>query len=190
LNDQWVATLRTLSPEELIVKFHATTQQRRESLSRLTDEDLAALGWTPVGEAPLRRFLEIRVFDCYVHEQDLRLSLSLPGHQSGEVPEFSMNEIERALGFIVGKQAQLPPTTSIRIHLEGGVERVWNILIANRAQLVNHLDNPTCELQLDSTLFLQLACGRIDPLKVTDRIQRSGDTALVDRVIQHLAFTI
>ncbi len=190
LNDRWIQSLHRLTSSELIVYFGETISLRKQALANITDSELDALGWTPIGQAPFRRFLQIRVFDCYVHEQDLRRSLNLPGHSSGVIAEFSMDEVERALGYIIGKQARLPQGTSVQLRLVGGVQRTWNIQVNERARLVEPLAEPTCALQLDSAIFLALACGRIDPAGVTEEIYVDGDERLAQQIIQNLAFTI
>lgn len=190
LNDQWVATLHSLSPAELVTYYHETIAIREDVLNRITESELEAIGWTPIGQAPFRRFLQIRVFDCYVHEQDLRRSLGLPGHSSGRVAEFSMDEVERALGYIVGKQARLPQGASVQLQIDGGVQRIWNIEVKERAQLVDLIAQPTCTIRLDSTTFMALACGRIDPNEVESQIGVEGDQRLAQQIVQHLAFTI
>ncbi len=71
-------------------------------------EEFDAPTQTPVGMAPYRRFMEIRVFDCWLHEQDIRSAIGRPGHEDGPCAEMSVDEVVRALGFIVGKQACAP----------------------------------------------------------------------------------
>jgi uncharacterized protein (TIGR03083 family) len=190
LNDQWIQSLHRLSASELIAYFGETISLRKQALTGITDSELDALGWTPIGQAPFRRFLQIRVFDCYVHEQDLRRSLNLPGHSSGVIAEFSMDEVERALGYIIGKQARLPQGSSVQLRLLGGVQRTWNVAVNERAQLVESLEQPTCALQLDSAIFMALACGREDPAAVANDIHVEGDERLAQQIIQNLAFTI
>jgi uncharacterized protein (TIGR03083 family) len=190
LNDRWVASLRSLTPTELIANFRATIAYRRQILANLDEAELAKEGWTPVGEAPFRRFLQIRVFDCYVHELDLRASTNHPGASSGAVAEYAMDEVERALGYIVGKQAQLSQGSSVRLKLTGGVERTFNIQVDERARLVPELGTPTTELELDSTLFMALACGRLDPTDAIDEIHITGNDTIAKRVVEHLAYTI
>ncbi len=190
LNDRWVTSMRALSPEELTAKFSDTTAKRRQSLAALDEQALSAVGWTPVGEAPLRRFLEIRVFDCYVHEQDLRSSTNIKGGTSGPVAEFSMDEVERALGYIVGKQARLPRGTTVRIQLTGDLQRTWNIEVGDRARLVPVLETPMAELTIDAAVFLSLACGRLSASSVSDDVRVAGDYAIAHQIVEHLAFTI
>lgn len=190
LNDRWLVTLRQLSVNELLASYHNTITQRTHVLSTLTDAELDATGWTPIGQAPFRRFLQIRIFDCWVHEQDLRRSLDLPGHESGAVVEASIDEVERAIGYIIGKQARLPKGSTVVVSLTGGAPRTWNIEVGERARLVPSIETPSCRLQIDSTLFMALACGRVDPHQTDDSIIIEGDQAIANQIVTNLAFTI
>lgn len=49
----------------------AIYDHRRRDLAALSDADLMRPSWTPVGPATYGRFLEIRVFDFWVHERDI-----------------------------------------------------------------------------------------------------------------------
>jgi len=188
-NERWLATLRGRPAAELVAMFDAVTSTRRHQLLAMTDDQLNAVGWTPIGDAPYRRFLAIRVFDTYVHEQDVRQTLGLPGHERGPVVAATLDEVERALGWIVGKRAGLPPGSSVRIVLTGPQERIWSILVEERARLVHSVSSPTVTLVLPTPQFLGLACGRIGPEAATS-VRIEGDHALADALLGNLAFTI
>ena len=82
-NEQWVRALRPEPPEAMLLRFHDVTRRRAESLSAMSPEEFDAPTQTPVGIAPYRRFMEIRVFDCWLHEQDIRSAVGRPGHEDG-----------------------------------------------------------------------------------------------------------
>lgn len=188
-NERWLVTLRALHPHELVALFDEVTKIRRRQLLAMTDHELDAVGWTPIGDAPYRRLLQIRVFDCYVHEQDVRTSLSLPGHQLGPVVESALDEVEGALGWIVGKRAGAPQGSSVRIVLTGPLERTWTVVVEDRAHLTNEPLQPTATLELATPEFLALACGRIQSTAARS-CTVSGDQGLATQVLANLAFTI
>jgi uncharacterized protein (TIGR03083 family) len=103
-NEQWVRALRPELPEAMLLRFHDVTRRRAESLSAISPEEFDAPTQTPVGIAPYRRFMEIRVFDCWLHEQDIRSAVGRPGHEDGRCAALSVDEVVRALGFIVGNR--------------------------------------------------------------------------------------
>ena len=57
---------------------------------------------------------------------------------------------------------------------------------------VDHLDDPDVVLTTDSTTFIQLACGRIDPQTLIDSgvLTWKGDAELGERAARNLRFTM
>ncbi len=88
-------------------------------LIAMSSEDFDAPTQTPVGQARYRRLMEIRVFDCWMHEQDIRQAITRPGHEDGPCVEVSIDKIVRALGFVVGKQASVPDGSTVTVDLVG-----------------------------------------------------------------------
>jgi uncharacterized protein (TIGR03083 family) len=190
-NEQWVRALRPEPPEAMLLRFHDVTRSRAESLNAISPDEFDAPTQTPVGIAPYRRFMEIRVFDCWLHEQDIRSAVVRPGHEDGRCAELSVDEVVRALGFIVGKQASAPDGSTVTIELNGPVHRTVHVAVDGRAAVVTDLDRPaTATLHLPSTLFVRLAGGRADALPGLDTIRLDGDLDLGRRVAENLAFTI
>ena len=195
-NEVWVAALASESRDAVLARLAEVTSARREALAAMSEEDFSAPSWTPVGNADYRRFMQVRTFDCWVHEQDIRDAVDRPGHEDGPVAEQSVDEIVRAIGYIVGKKAGAEPGSSLLISLTGPVHRDVKVaVIEGRARSVEGLEGPpTASLTMSSTAFTRLACGRITPATVRDGavggVQTSGDTAFANRVVDHLAFTI
>ena len=81
---------------------------------------------------------------------------------------------------------------SIVFHLTGPVERDISVIVDGRARHVDRVENPTVELATDSTTFIQLAAGRIDPQQQLDtgRVRVSGDRDLANQAALNLRFTI
>ncbi len=195
-NEVWVAALATESRDAVLSRLAEVTATRKEALAAMTEAEFSAPSWTPVGNADYRRFMQVRAFDCWVHEQDIRDAVGRPGHEEGQVAEQAVDEIVRAIGYIVGKKAGAEPGSTLRISLTGPVSRDINVAVVDgRARSVEDLEvAPTASLSLSSTAFTRLACGRVDPAAVRrgalGGVQASGDTALAERVVDHLAFTI
>jgi uncharacterized protein (TIGR03083 family) len=190
-NEQWVRALRSEPPEAMLLRFHGVTRRRAELLSASSQEEFDAPTQTPVGIAPYRRFMEIRVFDCWLHEQDIRSAVGRPGHEDGRCAGMSVDEVVRALGFIVGKRASAPDGSAVTIELIGPVYRMVHVAVEGKAAVVTKLDRPaTATLHLPSTVFVRLAGGRADALPGLDAIRLDGDLDLGHRVAQNLAFTI
>ncbi len=188
-NEQWVTALRRSNPTELLEKFRSVTRRRLEALRARTEAQWDEPSWTPVGQATYRRFMQIRVFDSWVHEQDMRRALGQPGHGDGPAAEQAIDEIERALGYVIGKRAGAPDGSSVTINLTGPVTRSIHVVVDGRAAVVATLPEPAfVTLRLSSDTFAALACGRVDPAEVAIGID--GDQPLGQRIATNLAFTI
>jgi uncharacterized protein (TIGR03083 family) len=166
--------------------------ERRADLAALTAEDLDRPSWTPVGAKTYGRFLEIRVFDFWVHERDITTPLGWPTDDTGPRAEIALGEVEGSLGYIVGKKIGLPDGKSIMFHLTGPINRDLSVLVDGRAKQVEHIDNPDVTLTTDTLTFIQLACGRIDPQAQIDegKVTWTGNNELGDRAARNLRFTM
>lgn len=191
INELWVRPMRKLTPQQLVDRYRAATSARIKSLKSMTTADFANETMTPVGMAPYSRFMEIRVFDCWMHEQDIRYALDKPGHDSGQAAEMSISEIVGGLGLLVGKRAGAPDGSSVTITLTGPVSRTIHVKVDGRAAVVDKLDGPArAGLMLDSNLFTRLAGGRVEPQKHLSEITMTGDQKLAEQVATHLRLTI
>ena len=195
-NEVWVVALAGRPRPEVLEMFDEVTAARLEALRAMGEEDFFKESWTPVGQADYRRFMQIRVFDCWVHEQDIRDAVGRPGGDAGAVAEQAVDEIVRAAGYLVGKKAAAPAGSSVRIELGGPVTRRIEVSVADgRAKVVDALEgDPTATVSLGSDAFTRLACGRVAPADVAagalGGFVVTGDEELGRRVVENLAFTI
>ena len=189
---EWLASVESLSNAEFLERYRATIAARRAELVEMTDEQLALPSATPVGPGTYGRFMAVRVFDFWVHEQDVRVPLGLPGHEAGPAAEMAIDEIHHSLPYIVGKKVGLPDGMTIAFELTGPVVRTMNVAVTGRAGLVDSLDAPDVTLTTDSTTFALLACGRIDPQDPidADKVSWSGDPMLGEQAARNLRFTM
>ena len=111
-----------------------TFGQRRADLAALSEDDLARPSWTPVGPASYGSFMAIRVFDFWVHERDITTPLGLPTDDGDARAEMALAEVERSLGYIVGKKVGLPDGSSIVFHLTGPLRRDLYVTVDGRAK--------------------------------------------------------
>lgn len=165
---------------------------RRADLAGLAEADLARQSWTPIGPRSYGGFLEIRIFDFWVHERDITVPLGWPSDDTGPRAEIALSQVESAIGYIVGKKIGLPDGASIVFHLTGPVTRDLPVVVDGRARAVDHVARPDVELTTDTVTFVQLAAGRIDPQRQIDagRVTWTGDPRLGDRAARNLRFTI
>ncbi|MGF1596821.1 MAG: maleylpyruvate isomerase family mycothiol-dependent enzyme [Acidimicrobiales bacterium] len=180
------------SNAELVARTADILDVRRRDLAATTDDDFARAAMTPVGPGTYHRFMEIRVFDFWVHQRDMTTPLGRATSDGGPSAVVAVDEVDRSIGYIVGKKIGLPDGMSIAFHLTGPVERDICVAVVGRATRVETLDAPSVEVTTDSLTFVQLACGRLDPQAVIDagRITWTGDPTWGDRAARNLTFTM
>jgi uncharacterized protein (TIGR03083 family) len=191
LNEAWVADLRPLSGERLAAKFTEITDRRRKALVAMTDEQWTEPGPTPVGIAPYSRFMQIRLFDCWMHELDIADALGIALDEGGPRAEIAFAELTPTVGRAVVKGAQAPDGSRITVALTGPAARRLHLQVDGRANLVDELDGPaTVTVELPSGLFARLRAGRTTAAAHSDEIAVTGDQELGNRLVENLRFTI
>ena len=147
-NEQWVESLRAVPPNEVLSRFRELTAARLAALEQMSDDDWNAESFTPAGKDTYGRFMQIRVFDCWLHEQDVRDAVGRPGHESGVAVDVVLDEMATALGFVVGKKAGATAGQSVTFALtdSGAVVRELHVEVADRAAVVPALQRlpPSC----------------------------------------------
>ncbi len=181
-----------LSNEEVGAEVIQILATRTAGLAETTDEIFAMASMTPVGPGTYQRFMDVRIFDFWVHQRDMAQPLGIDTDDSGPAAEITLDEVDGSVAYIVGKKIGLPDGMSIGVHLTGPVERDIYAAVDGRAARVERVDNPTVTLTTDSLTFVQLACGRLDPQLVIDegKIRWSGDAEWGEKAARNLAFTM
>ena len=193
-NEVVVDWRRSWPGAKVLEEFREVTAERMAHLRTMTAEDFEVKTQTPVGPGSMRMYIAIRIFDAWVHEQDIRRALDLPGGLDGPVAEHAMSRIVLALPYVVGKKAQTPDGSSVVFEVSGptpltlpiGVER-------GRARPLDATpDSPTVTLRTDFEAFACLACGRWDPEEVLESggVAFEGDRALGEAVVRQMNFMI
>lgn len=194
-NELWVASMRPLAGAEVLDEFRSITSARAETLRAMSQEAWDEPSWTPAGEATYGRFMVIRVYDCWTHEQDMRIALGRPGHLESEAAAISLDEVTTALGYIVAKRGEAPVGSRIEFDLGGaGLDRKILVSVDERATVVDSFgDDPvTARLSMPFELFMRLTAGRRRAKDAIEDgvLELSGDTAVGRRIATHLSFTV
>jgi uncharacterized protein (TIGR03083 family) len=190
-NELWVRGLRAESPARMLTRFREITASRTEALTAMTQEEFDAPSWTPAGEGTYGRFMQIRLFDCWMHEQDIREATGIPGNDDGPCAELALAEVSGALGYIVGKKAGAPDGAGVTIELTGPVHTTRHVAVDGRAAVVDALPAPPAvTMRLSSNLFARLAGGRVPVAERLNEIAFEGDLELGRRIARALPFTI
>jgi len=189
-NEVSVALRRDRPGADVLAELERVATERTAALDAMTEEEFDAESFTPAGQDTYGRFLQIRVFDCWIHEQDAREALGIPGHASGRAVDVAIDEHATALGFIVGKKAGATDGQSVRLRLTGETERTIDVRVDGRAQVVDDLDEPTATITVPTLVWFRWAAGRraVDPGRPDVAID--GDEDLGRRVLANAAYTI
>jgi uncharacterized protein (TIGR03083 family) len=195
-NEHWIAVYRGWSGPKLLDEFRAITARRLDVLRAMTTEEWDAQGFTPEGPGPYRQFMEIRVFDCWYHDQDIREAVGRPGYLEGPVADLSIGRIPpKALGYVVGKKAGAPPGSVVAFAVEGTppIDAAISVPPEGRAVLLDSVPaEPTARITTDRRTFARLAGGRWTGAHAREHgvVRVVGDVTLGDRVVDNMAFTI
>lgn len=191
INEAWVESTRGSSGAEVLGQFREAVASRLEALDSMSQADFDEVSWTPAGQDTYGRFMRIRFFDCHLHEQDMREAIGLPLREDGAHLQLALDEAATGLGFIAGKRAGLPAGTGLRVELSDP-ERAFDIEVAERARLVDALPgDPDVVVSMPSALFLRLIGGRLPGGGArSEGVRIEGDTALGERFVEALGFTV
>ena len=195
-NERWIETYRGWNGDVLLEEFRVVTARRLDALNALSPAEWDREGFTPEGNGAYRLFMEIRMFDCWYHDQDIREALGRPGFVDGPAADAAIGRIPaKALGYIVGKKAGAPPNTTVVFEVTGTppIVAVIDVPPEGRAVLRDEaLAVPTVRISTDRRTFARLAGGRwsADHARRHGSLQVTGDVELGERIVENLAFTL
>ncbi len=194
MNECWVRHLERDTPAAVLERFRTVTADRRNALTAMSDEDWNAVTATPAGPDSYGRFMRVRTFDCWMHEQDLREALSRPpSDRELQTPaaRLAVDEMVTSMGFVVGKLGKAPEGARVAIELSGPLERAIRVTVDGRAALVETFDAaPTTTIRLDGLQFTRLAGGRPMMAHRPMEVEFEGDDEVGRRIVDNLAYVI
>ena len=175
-------------------EFREVTSERLRLLRASGPDYFDAETETPIGNRETRELIRIRIFDSWVHEQDIRRAVSQPGHLEGPGADHSMGRLVMAMPFVFGKKAQAPDGSSVVFDITGGAGRVLAIVVeGKRARELGTVPAvPTVRLTMDVETFACLSCGRWDPGHAlsTEKVRIDGDRTLGEKIVHQMNFMI
>lgn len=134
-----------------------------------------------------RTLLSNRPLDIWMHEQDIRRAIGRPGGYDSPGAAHVIDVFGRALPMVLGKRVAPPAGTTVRIEVpEAG--RAWTARIGEDGRAAPADDaTPDATITLSAEDFVVLAGGRRTPERTSPTV--TGDVALADAVLAHLAVT-
>jgi uncharacterized protein (TIGR03083 family) len=154
------------------------------------DTEVMGVFGTPV---PLDRMVRTRTFDTWTHEQDIRRAVSLPANLRTLGAQVAAVQMARTLGFMLAKNVQAPPGTTMRLTVTGPIEfeRYAAITAEGKGSDVDPVDDATLGLTTDWETYARLTTGRLDTNDpaVLAKVELAGDPDLAARIPAALAIT-
>jgi len=192
-NESCIRHLSAESGADLHQRFRTLTADRRKRLSDMAIDDWNAPTLTPVGPDGYGRFMRVRVFDCWMHEHDIRDALDEPASEAdlvGPAARLTLDEMVTSMGYVVGKLGKAPDGSRVAIELTGPLARTIRVAVDGRAKLVDNFggQEPTATIRVDGVLFTRLAGGRAEP--GAGGVELGGDQEVASRIVEHLNYTI
>ena len=177
MNERWVQERRSRAGAEVLAEYESVTKTRMSFLHGLSSEAWEDEAMTPIGPAPFGRFMQIRVLDSWIHEQDIRTAIGKPGNDDGTTPiDVTLDEIENALGFVVGKRGGAPDGVKVQFEVTGKSARnIFVEMAEGRGNITDGSGGPAdVKLTASAAVFGRLFGGRKDGQSILS----SGDLSI------------
>lgn len=145
----------------------------------------------PMGrKLSLESLLRLRVFDVWVHEQDLRRALNEPGNLDSPGAALTRDYLIPSLAKVVAKKAAAAPGSTVVFDVHGALEFMRTVRVDGKGW--GTVDSrvslgPTATLTMDWETYLMLQCGRIKPTAAEVKIE--GDDQLGSVIVANMVVT-
>ena len=193
-NEVLVDYRRQFSGSDVLAEFREITAERLGVLRAMTEEEFAVETPNPLGSGPYTDLLAIRIYDAWVHEQDMRRTLGIPGHLSGPVAQHAYGRTAMAMPFVVGRKVAPDDGTTVVFEITGEVGGIISLNMeggrANRLEPAP--DSPTVRLTMGLEPFNALGTGRwtAEHALGNGSVTIAGDRALGERIVEEMNFMI
>ncbi len=131
--------------------------------------------------------LSNRPLDIWMHEQDIRRAIDLPGGFGSPAARHTIGVLGAGLGMVIGKRVQPPEGTVVAVEIPG-TEHAWQLQVRDGRAVAAGPDlAPDVRLRFTPEDFVVLAGGRRTPGQTGVEIQ--GNQELGDAILAALALT-
>jgi uncharacterized protein (TIGR03083 family) len=192
MNEHDVDSRRPLSGADVLTEWNQLVALRLSTLRSAEDEYFAAPAMTPTGPGTVADFLDIRVLDCWAHEQDIRRALGVPGSLDTPSAAHTIDRLIRTLPIVIGKRAATAEGDAVTVRITGPIVRDLTFEVSGgRAGPVDRPSKPpVATISFDSDTFATLALGRRTAEQLADLITLEGDRQLGQRIADQLNMMI
>lgn len=181
---------RSRSLEALLGEFDEIIDVRLSQLMS-GSHDLTALVQGPTGsDWTMQKSFEMRINDTWVHGQDIRQALGIPGGLDSQAAVIAAESLMEMLPFAWAKTVQAPIGSVLEI-------RVSTPFIISTQVIVNEDGRaettsgqvPTVLIEGDWGVLLPLLTGRTDDAAFKTELKVVGDSELAGRLLAQMAIT-
>ncbi len=191
-NEVQVDWRRRWPGSRVLAEFNDVTAKRREALAAMIEADFEVEEETQRGTTSMADRLGIRVFDAWVHEQDMRRAVDMPGNFDGPVAEYAMERMTEVIPFVVGRRAGAPDGASVvfRISVPFALDFAIAVADGRASRVPDEPEHPTVTLSMSSVDFLRLCAGRVDPDVALNAglVQTSGFFGLGEAIVRQMSY--
>jgi uncharacterized protein (TIGR03083 family) len=161
-----VVTRRDRCPAEIVAEIREVTAQRHAQLLADPPTDGAARPEVIFGGVPWtwEVLLRNRPLDVWMHEQDVRRAVGLPGGMDSRAAQHTTDYLTESFGFVLAKKAGAAPGTTAVLDVTGSPTVAFTVNDAGRGERLPVVPaDPTVALRTDRESFVLLAGGRRTP---------------------------
>ncbi len=189
----WVEAARPRDAEVVLDEFHAVTAEALARYHSFDDATWAAETMTPTGPGTNTEMIALRLFDVWVHEQDIRRAVGRAASLDSPAGRWNVRRCSLPLAMVAAKRAEAPNGAVVQWRAHGPpFDHLWTVEVRDgRGHVTNGVESPTVEIISDLVTFVRLGCGRVDPdAALAARIVTArGDIDLGRQVVRSMAFT-
>ena len=187
---------RSHARADVLAEFDTTIADRVLAL-RHGPQELDAPATDPFGRpSTLDGVLRMRTFDTWVHSQDIRLAVGLPGGTQTAAARVAAERIASALGFVWARKVGAPEGDTLVLEVAGTPWSLRRCVVRGsdgKGRSIDPPAAPTVRLTMSLDDFVQLGCGRTRPgrslAQAAAAVRIDGDQDLGTRAVQALMIT-
>ncbi|MCC9311979.1 maleylpyruvate isomerase family mycothiol-dependent enzyme [Kitasatospora sp. RB6PN24] len=181
---------------EMTAELEYVIIRRSRALRNATTgpDDLVPMPTGPASvQVPYHELLRRRVLDVWVHEQDLRRALRLPGNLDSPAAQVTRDLLLQGLPRTVAKEAGAPAGSTVVVDVTGPLEFLRTVRVDQngRGTIGSQVSlGPDVQFTVGWEDYLRLATGRVraDALPA-GALTVDGDRELADRILANFSLT-
>lgn len=185
-NEAWVAERKYWTIDDLRHEFHDVVRARLVQLNsaRYFPQGLDTVITSFRGDETMRSVLETRLFDVWIHEQDIRRAVAKPGNIDGPAMIHALDRMLASMPWVAAKQAKLDEGSVVAVTLFGSRQITSTVMVTGgRGKMVHAADHrPAAAITMHEETFLLITTGRttIGPLIDDGKITLRGNRSLAE----------